>query len=821
MLTGWIQDFKQALRGLTNRPGFAVAAIATLALGIGANTAVFSVLNGLLLKPLPYAHGERLVEVHNSYPKSGLDYAGTSIPDYLDRRQAPALEDLALYTGVSFNLSGEGAPQRVEAVKATASLFTTLGASAALGRVFGPDEEVVGQDRVIVLSDGLWRSQFAAAPDIIGRDIRLNGENWTVLGVMPADFAFPRRSYSAWVPFAFTEALRSDDERGNEYSQAIGRLASGATTEQLEAQFAAQVQRNAERIAGLDDPRAAGFAEFLRSGAFIGRAKDLREHWVGDLAPVLYLLQAVVLFVLLIACANVANLMLTRVLARQRELSVRAALGAGRWRIIRQVLAEALLLAAVGGVAGVAVAHVGLALMNAFQLGGGALAEQISIDPKVLLFTLGVSLLTGVLFGLLPAVGQMGAGHFNSLKEGGRNRGGSRRTALARQGLVVIQLSLAVCLLVGAGLLLRSFISLQQQSPGFDARGVVTARFDLPPGSYEDLARRSQFIERSLESLSAIPGVQQTAYVSNMPFGGSYWQSSYNIKDREFPIGQTPHGIVRMVDDNYFDSLRIQVLRGRVFGPEDRADSEPVIVVDRLLAEKYFPDQDAVGQTIVWSGPDEQSRNYTIIGVVDAIKHQDLSAELSKESYYLHYRQMPQNQGFLLVRTELPGEQLAPAIREAVLKVDPEQAVYSVMSLEQRVALSLEKRRAPLTLLLIFAGVALVLSAIGIYGVLAFGVQQRSAEMGVRMAIGAQRGDVQRLVLGQGGRLIAIGLAVGAVGALALSRAIQAQLYQVNSTDPWTFLIVLVLLGGVALLACWLPARRASRTDPMVALRYE
>lgn len=820
MLTGWIHDLKQALRSLANRPGFALAAIATLALGIGANTAVFSVLNGLLLKPLPYTHGERLVEVHNSYPKSGLEYAGSSIPDYLDRREAPALEDLALYSGISFNLSGEGQPQRLEGIRATASLFTTLGVGAALGRVFGPEEEVIGQDKVLVLSDALWRSQFAADPAVIGRQLLLNGERWQVIGVMPAGFAFPDRDFSVWTPFAFTDAQRLDDERGNEYSRTLGRLAPGATVEQLEAQFAAQVQRNAERIAGIDDPRAAGFSEFLRSGAFIGRAKDLRKHWVGELEPVLYLLQAVVLFVLLIACANVANLMLTRVMARQRELSVRAALGAGRWRILRQVLVEAVLLSLLGGLAGIAVAHVGLALMNAFQLGGGALAEQISIDPRVLLFTLAVSLGTGVLFGLLPALGQLGAGRFEALKDGGRNRGGSRRTALARQALVVLQLGLAVCLLVGAGLLLRSFITLQNQSPGFDGTGVVTARFDLPRSTYPERPERVAFIDRSLQALAAIPGVQQAAFVSNLPFGGSVWQSSYNIEGREFPVGQTPHGMPRMVDDHYFDALQIKLLRGRVFGPQDRVDSQPVMVVDRLLAEKYFADSDPIGQQIRWGGSDDEVL-YTIIGVVEAVKHQDLSAQLSKESYYLHYRQLPPRDGFLLVRSQLPAEQLSDAIRQAVISVDPAQAIYSVMSLDQRIALSLEKRRAPLTLLLIFAGVALVLSAIGIYGVLAFGVQQRSSEMGVRMAIGAQRGDVQRLVLGQGGRLIAIGLASGAAGALALSRAIQAQLYQVNSTDPWTFLTVLLLLGAVALLACWLPARKASRTDPMVALRYE
>jgi predicted permease len=820
MFSGWRQDLQQAFRGLVHRPGFAFAAIATLALGIGANTAVFSVLNGLLLKPLPYAEGNRLVQVHNAYPKSGLDYAGSSIPDYLDRREAPALDDLAIYTGTSFNLAGDEAPQRLVGLRATASLFSTLGASAAIGRVFGPEAEQPGSDKVIVLSDKLWRSQFAASPDIVGREIRLNGEPYQVLGVMPAGFAFPNRDFDVWVPFAFTADQRLDTERGSEFSETIGRLVPGATIEQLEAQFAAQVERNAERVAVADDPRAANFALFLRSGAFLGKAKDLRSHWVGRLEPVLYLLQAVVLFVLLIACANVANLMLTRVMARQRELSVRAALGAGRWRILRQVLVEALLLALAGGVAGILVAHLGLGLMNAFQLGGGALAEQITIDPRVLFYTLGLSLLTGLLFGLLPAIGQLGAGPFAALKDGGRNRGGSRRTAAARGALVVLQMALAVCLLVGAGLLLRSFSALQNQPPGFSSEGLLTARFDLPPGKYAEDNTRRQFIDASLERLRAVPGVSHAAFVSNLPFGGSYWQSSYNIEGREFPVGQTPHGLPRMVDEQYFDAMQIRLLQGRVFDAGESADSEPVVVVDRLLAEKYFPDGNAIGQKILWGGREEQ-RSFTIIGIVEAVKHQDLSAELSKESYYFHYRQAPPREGFLLIKTSLPPAEVGTALRAAVLAVDPEQPLYSIMSLDQRISLSLEQRRAPMTLLLIFAGVALALSSIGIYGVLAFGVQQRASEMGVRMAIGAQRGDVQRLVLSQGGRLIAIGMALGCIGALVLSRAMQAQLYQIQSTDPWTFLGVVVVLGTVALIACWLPARRASRTDPMIALRYE
>ncbi|HET7843115.1 MAG TPA: ABC transporter permease, partial [Xanthomonadales bacterium] len=434
-----LQDIRYGIRSLMAKPGFLIAAVATLALGIGANTAIFSVINGLLLKPLPYDDGERLVQVHNSYPKMGLDYAGTSIPDYLDRKtQAPALEDLAMYTGESFNLAASGAPQRLVGLKATPSLWTTLRAKAAQGRVFGEEEGKLGSEKVAVLSYATWKGQFAGDASIVGGDVRLNGENYRILGVMPEGFAFPNTRTQVWVPFAFKDEQLLDTERGNEFSESIGRLAPGATVEQLNQQMDAIVLHNAERLGGLGDERATGFADWLKGGNFMGRAKPLRDQWVGDLRPVLWLLQAVVAFVLLIACANVANLMLTRVSARQKELSVRTALGAGRFRIARQLVIESLVLSLMGAVAGIVIAYFSLGLLGTLGLNQNQLSGQVGIDPIVLVFTLAISVVTGLLFGLIPALAQLGGKPYEVLKEGGRGNTIGRGAKATRSTLVVV-----------------------------------------------------------------------------------------------------------------------------------------------------------------------------------------------------------------------------------------------------------------------------------------------------------------------------------------------------------------------------------------------
>ena len=820
-------DLRYSLRSLLGKPGFLIAAVLTLALGIGANTAIFSVVNGTLLKSLPYAESDRLVMVYNTYTCMGLDYAGTSIPDYLDRReQASALADLAIYHGLSMNLASDGTPQRLVAARTSASLFTTLQAAPLFGRVFDAEAETPGQHRQAVLSHGLWQSQFASDSGVIGRDVRLDGENYRIVGVMPAGFAFPNAHTQLWVPFAFTPEQRADTERGNEYSEAIGRLTPGATIEQLNAQMLAIIQRNAERIAGSDHPMAAGFAEFLRNGSMSAGARSLRDHWFGRDRQMIWLLQAVVGFVLLIACANVANLMLTRLSSRQKELSVRTALGAGRRRIARQLLIESLLVALIGGAAGLLVALLLVQLLDVVGLTQNPLQQAIGIDFSVLGFALGVSLLTGLVFGLFPAWTQSRARPFDALKEGGRGNTGGRAAQATRSVLVVVQIALCATLLVGAGLLIKSFDRLQNESPGFEREGRVSVRLELPATRYAEDSAISGFYQRALDELRGIPGIRRAGYTSNLPFGQSTWQSSYVIEGQEVELGQpSAHGFVRVVDEDFFRAMGMSVLAGRDFAVTDAEGSERVVIVDELLARKYFPDG-AIGQRLRFTGPEEENPWWTVVGVVATVKHGDLAADMSKEALYFPYWQFPFTRfnargGFFVIETAMAGGGVVQPIRDAVLRADPEQPVYDIRTLDERVALSLQGRRAPMLLLVLFAGVALLLSAVGIYGVLAYSVAQRTGELGVRMAIGARRTDVVRMVLGQGSRIAGIGLGLGLVGALALGGVLSSQLFGISRFDPVTFAAVVVVLGAVALFACWLPARRAARVSPIQALRYE
>jgi predicted permease len=816
-MSAFINDLRYSLRGLLARPAFVVVAVLTLALGIGANTAIFSVLHGVLLRPLPYPDGERLVQIRNVYPSMGLQDAGTSIPDYLDRReQAGALEDIAMYTFQSYNLAEAGAPERLTGLRATPSLFTTLGARAALGRVFDDEHAVIGNERVVVLSHVLWSNRFNADPGIIGRDLRLSGEPFRVIGVMPAGFGFPNRNMQLWVPFAFTDAQRSDTERGQEYSASIGRLKPGATVEALNAEFDAIVARNAERVAGLGE-QGQGFAEFLRGGNFTGRAELLREAQVGELKARVLLLQVAVALVLLIAVANVANLMLTRLAGRHKELSVRNALGASRLRIVRSVLAESLLLAVAGGLAGILIAHGAIALLGEMVRSNGG-DYQPQLDLTVLGFAVGLSVATGLVAALIPAISLLRLDINDVIKEGGRLSGGGRGAAASRHALVVGQIAMATVLLVGAGLLLSSFRSLQQQSPGFEPEGIATAMVALPGHRYPDDAARARFYEEALRRLRETAGISQASYVSSLPFSGNNSSGSYSIDGLEVPQGQSgPHGMQRQVDESYFELMRIPLLRGRGFDRRDHADGEPVVIIDELLAQRHFAAADPIGQRINRGG---NTPWMTVVGVVATVRHLSLAAEVQKETLYTPYRQENSSTGAFVVRATLPPAQLVPALRAAVLAVDPEQPLHDLKALDERIAISIAEQRYVMRLVAAFAGVALLLSAIGIYGVLGFAVASRTGELGVRMAIGAGGRQILGLVLGQGARLTALGLLIGFVGALLAAHAASALLFGVKPFDLAVYLPVMAFLAAVALFACWLPARRAARIDPLNALRH-
>ncbi len=827
-MNAWLLDIRYSLRSLLGRPGLALVAVLTLALGIGANTAIFSVLHGLFLAPLPYPDGERLVDVYNTYPTSNLEYANSSIPDYLDRReQAGALEDLALYTGTSLNLAEAGGqPERLVGVRATPSLFSTLGVAPALGRAFEESHAQLGQDQVVLLSHTLWRNRFGADPGIVGRDIRLSGRPFRVLGVMPEDFAFPGPQTQLWIPFAFTEAQRTDFERGNEFSQSVGRLKAGASIAQLHAELDAIVARNAERIGGLGGldeataAQAARFASFLAGGNFAGRAQPLRELQVGAMRPMVLVLQAAVALVLLIAAANVANLLLTRLSARQKELAVRNALGASRLRIARQLLVESLLIAGAGCIVGIGLAVLLMDLLPLIGLDTALLRQAFGFDARVLGFAVGVSLLAGLLTAAVPVISLFTTSIASVINEGGRLAGGGRIAGASRSALVVVQVALACALLIGAGLLIRSFLNLQQQSPGFEARGVLSALVSLPAERYADTASRAALFETVLRDLRQLPGVEQASLTSALPFSGNNSQGSYSIDGQ--PVADaaaTPHGHQRFVDEDYFAVLRMPLLKGRSFSAADREGSEPVVIIDQLLAEKYFEGRDPIGQRINRGSGTPWA---TVVGVVPTIKHANLQDEVSKETLYWPYRQqMPANAALLVRGPAVGTPALADAVRAAVRRHDPEQPVFSLMALDERIELSLAGQRAPMRLVGLFAAVALLLSAIGIYAVLAYSVGQRRGELGVRVAIGAGSRQIVGLVLGQGARLVGVGLLGGLALALLLGRLAQSQLFGVSPFDPLTFALVPPFLAAVALVACWLPARRAARIDPLVALRHE
>jgi putative ABC transport system permease protein len=823
MLSHLLQDLRYGLRVLLARPGFTIAAVLTLALGIGANTAVFSVVHALLLKPLPYADSERLVDIYNTYPQNDLPIASVSIPDYIDRReQAPALGDAALYTQRSYNLAAQGAPERLDGILTTPSLFPTLGAGAALGRVLRDDDAKPGNDHVAVLSFALWRNRFGGTPDIVGRAVRLNGESYRVVGVMPQGFFFPSTRAQLWTPFAFTDTQRGDEQRGMEYSTMIGRLAPGATIAQLDAQMDAIVQHNLERVAGT--ARGKAWKNFVETSGFTGRARSLRDARVGDLRPTLWLLQALVACVLLIACANVANLMLTRLSARHRELSVRSALGAGAARIARQLLIESILLALLGAVAGVGLADACVAMIRTLGLGGQSGSFAIALDAPVLGFALGVALAAGIVFGLAPVVSLAHGRTFDALKEGGRGNSAGPGARRLRNALVVAQTAMAVALLGVAGLLIRSFVEVQRQDPGFASDHVLSATIDLPDNRYPDAARQIAFYDRLLAAVRALPAVQSAGLVSSVPFSGNDGSGSYVIEGHDTRGAATPHGYMQLVDGGFFKALRIPILRGRAFEAGDSPMSPFVAIVDQLFVDKYFPGQDVVGKRISvdYSASDPSKTKWmTIVGVVPTIKHDTLSEHTVKETVYIDYLQQPYKQATLAMRTKVEPAALTGALRAALQGVDPEQPLYDVRTMDERIALSLDDRRTPMLLLLLFAGVALALAAVGIYGVLAFAVALRTGEIGVRLSLGAKRRDILNLILGDGGRLTALGLVLGLVGAVAIAAAIRSQLFGVGVLDPATLAGVVATIAATALLACWLPARRAAGIDPIQALRHE
>jgi predicted permease len=806
-----MQDIRYALRTLRKQPVFTLVAVLTLTLGIGANTAIFSLLYQTLLRPLPYANADRLVFVWNTYPLMGLPQASVSIPDYLDRKtQAPAIEDAALFTGRPANLAEQGRPEQLRALVVTPSFFSTLGRQPFLGRGFNEDEARPDADKFVILTHGLWNSRFGAERAIVGRDVRVNGEACRVVGVLPADFELPSRDIALLMPFAFTPQQMSDNARGNEFSSMIARLRPGATIEQANAQMKTIVDRNIERLPAR--------AQFAKSSGFGGYAISMRDQLVGDVRAPLLVLQAGVILVLLIACANVANLLLMRATGRGRELAIRTTLGAGQWRLVRQMLTEGVVLSVIGGIGGLALGIAGLRgliAMSSQQLPG---ATEATLQPAVLLFTCGLAITTGLIFGVIPAIAVI-RGNTSSLLKDDTTRGSAGTgTRLARATLVIGETALALMLLVGAGLLIKSFSRLQAVNPGFSTDNVLTAQIALPSSGYPEAANISAFWERLIRKAREMPGVTAVGLTSNVPFNGSVSSGSYSIVGYTPGPGQpSPHGRQEVVGADYFSAMHIPLLQGRVFNDGDTATSPPVVVIDEYLVKRYFADRNPLGQEIQRGGA--ASPKMTIVGVVGTINSIDLGEPVAKERVYRPVSQVPRGSMALVLKTGLDPQTLVSQVRSAVQSIDPEQPVADVRTLDQWVSRSLENRRTPTVLLALFGGVALVLSAIGIYGVLAFGVAQRVREFGIRQALGANRQAILSLVLTQGMRTVGIGVALGLAGAYVLSRFLRTLLFGVQQHDIAVFAVVTLLLLLVAVVACYVPARRATEIDPMVALR--
>ena len=806
-----MQDIRYALRTLRKQPIFTLVAVLTLTLGIGANAAIFSLVYQILLRPLPYPDADRLVFIWNAYPLMGLPQASVSIPDYIDRRtQAPAIEDATLFTGRSLNLAEEGRPEQLRALAVTPSFFTTLQRQPFLGRAFTEAEGMPNADKFTVLTYGLWNSRFGADRAIVGRDIRLSGETYRVVGVLPVDFELPSREIALLVPFSFTSQQMSDNERGNEFSSMIARLRPGTTIEQVNTQMKTIVDRVLDRL-----PQRQAFA---RTSGFGGYAVPMREELVGDVRAPLYVLQAAVIVVLFIACANVANLLMMRATGRGRELAIRTSLGAGRARLIRQMLTEGVVLSLIGGLAGLALGLAGvraLIALSSRQLPGMVGA---TLHSPVLVFTLVLALVTGLIFGLFPAFAAMRGNPAAMLKDDDARGSAGRSTGATRSMLVIAETALALVLLVGAGLLIKSFARLQDVDPGFSTENVLTAQISLPQTRYANRDARRLFWTRLIEKSRAIPGVTAVGLTSNVPFAGNISSGSYSI------VGYTPgaseaqpHGRQEVVGGEYFRAMQIPLLAGRPFNDSDAADSPQVVVIDEYLVKRYFTDRNPLGQQIRRGGPN--SPPFTIVGVVGTINSIDLGEPVAKERIYYPVAQVAQPSMALVLKTGLDPLTLVAQVRATVQSIDPEQPVADVRTMDQWVIRSLENRRTPMMLLALFGAVALVLAAIGIYGVLAFGVAQRVREFAIRQALGADRRSILSLVLRQGLLTAGVGMLLGLGGSFWMTRYLQSLLFGVGSHDMGVFAAVTALLFDVAVAACCIPARRATRIDPMVALR--
>jgi putative ABC transport system permease protein len=806
---------------LWKNPGFTVVVVLALALGIGANTAIFSVVNAVLLRPLPFEQPEQLVLVWETHPfgrQLGYTHLPGSTANFTDLKQrSDVFSELAALDSWNTVLTGNNEPERLTGVKVSANLFTLLRMNPAQGRGFVADEDRPGNNRVVVVSHGLWQRRFGGDPSLVNKTLTLDGETYTVIGIMPEHASFPQnmglpayfdfeQKTDLWTPIALTD--EETKNRGSHHIGVVGRLKPGVGIEQAQAQLSNIMSALEQEYP--DDNKEWGMA-----------VVSLHEQVVGKSRGAILILLGAVGFVLLIACANVANLLLARAASRQRELAIRTALGASRGRIMRQLLTESVLLALLGGVLGVWLAMWGVDLLIALSPGTIPRTAEIGIDNRVLGYTLLISLVTGVVFGLLPALQSSKPALNEMLKEGGRSGGGSPRRERARRLLVVSEVALALVLLISAGLLLKSFLRLQNVKPGFAPEGVLTAEIGLQEQKYKDERRIADFYRQTIARVKTLPGVESVGAVSHLPLSGAEEIDGFTIEGREtLAAGLVQSADFRVIAPEYFQSLGIPLIRGRHFNEQDRADSTPVMIVDETFARRFFPGEDPLGKRINEQGSRWPHSFFTVVGIVGGVKHSQLNGE-ARPTMYLSYEQSGWTSLTLTVRAAGDPNMLAAAVRREVLAVDKDQPVTKIAPMSEVFSKAVAPQRFNALLLNLFAAVAMILAVVGIYGVIAYTVAQRSHEMGIRIALGATRRDILRLVVGQAMLTTLLGVALGLAGAFALTRLMSSLLYEVSATDPAIFAGVALLLALVALLASYLPARRATKVDPMVALRYE
>jgi len=805
-MDSFLHDFRYAVRLLFKKPAFTAVAVATLALGIGANTAIFSVVNSVLLRSLPYRDPNRLVVVNEK--KEGNFYDLVSYLDFTDfKSQNQSFEQMAaLSPSWTLNLTGISDAQQLQGFYVSAELFPMLGVTAARGRVFTADEDKPGAERVAVVSHGFWQRRFGGDPDLIGKTITLDTQPITVIGIMPADFRV-LDDVEVFLPLSFNMLVTRG--RGVRAFSVIARLAPGVGIEQARGEMA-------NLAASLEKQYPDSNAGFRAEVA------PLHEHITGKIRSTLLLLLSAVSFVLLIACANVASLTLARATSRSGELAIRSAMGAGRWRIVRQLLVESMVLSMTGGAAGFLLAVWGLEFLLSLSPPNIPRLNEISIDPVVLVFTLGVSILTSIGFGLVPALKLSRVDLSSALKEGGRGAMVGAGTRRYRSALVVAEMALAIVLLIGSGLLIRSFQRLLDVKPGFATENLITFSLALQGTTYSDARRRAEFYQRLEERLSGLPGVSSIGATTRLPMLNptNNITTTLFIEGRDWMATEQPEVDFRRSTPGYFPTMSIPLIKGRQMDDRDVPIATRGALINQALANRFWPDEDPIGKRIKIGSNTPDNPWVTIVGVVGDVRHLGLDVEPRPEVYF-PYMTSPATGPIIAVRTSLPADTLIAALRGQVHELDPSVPVSQFSTIPQLITRSVAPRRFNMFLFGVFAAVALLLAVTGIYSVMSYAVTQRTHEMGVRMALGAQRGDVQRMVVGQGMKLALAGISVGLIAAFALTRLMSGLLFGVSPTDVPTFVMVPVLLALVATAACYVPALRATRVDPMIALRYE